>query len=212
MLASAKRNGLILALFALLSTALLAGIHAVTADRIARQEQEKLIGILHQLFPADSYNNDIFSSCVLVEDHEYLGRDELVPMYVARKDGDKVAIAIEATAPDGYNGSIHLIVGVWRDGSVAGVRVLGHTETPGLGDKIELKRSDWILSFNGKRSEGIEDPVWQVKKDGGQFDAFTGATITPRAVVKAINNVLQFANTNRQSILSGNYPKCRGNI
>lgn len=210
MLASAKRNGLILALFALLSTALLAGIHELTEDRITRQEQQKLIAILHQLFPENSYNNDIFGSCVLVEDHEYLGRDSLVPMYIARKDGDKIAIAIEATAPDGYNGSIHLIVGVWKDGSVSGVRVLGHTETPGLGDKIDLKRSDWILSFNDRASDGEKDPAWEVKKSGGVFDAFTGATITPRAVVKAVHNVLLFTEANREMIGRGAYPDCRG--
>lgn len=210
MIASAKRNGLILALFALLSTSLLAGIHALTADRIARQEQEQLIRILHQLFPQDSYNNDIFGSCVLVEDHQYLGREALIPMYIARQDGEKVAVAIEATAPDGYNGSIHLIVGIWQDGSVAGVRVLSHTETPGLGDKIELAKSDWVLDFNHKRLSGEKDPNWHVRKDGGQFDTFTGATITPRAVVKAVKRVLLYAEANRAAIGDGNFPACRG--
>lgn len=212
MLRSAKRNGLILALFALLSTSLLAGIHALTADRIARQEQDQLIRILHQLFPADSYNNDIFGSCVLVEDHQYLGREQLIPMYVARQDGNKIAAAIEATAPDGYNGSINLIVGVLQDGTVAGVRVLSHTETPGLGDKIDLAKSDWILDFNGRTLAGEKDPNWHVRKDGGQFDAFTGATITPRAVVKAVKNVLLYAEANRAAIDEGNFPACRGRV
>jgi len=105
-------------------------------------------------------------------------------------------------APDGYSGNISLIVGVNADASVAGVRLLAHQETPGLGDKIDLKKSPWILSFNGKQFTGAIDSEWAVKKDGGQFDQFTGATITPRAVVSAVGRALQFFDLNRDELLA----------
>lgn len=111
-------------------------------------------------------------------------------IYIAKKADKTTAYAIQGTAPDGYSGNIVLLMGIEPDGKVLGVRTLQHAETPGLGDKIETRISDWILSFAGKVFSLENEAAWAVKKDGGQFDQFTGATITPRAVV---NNVRENA-------------------
>jgi len=109
---------------------------------------------------------------------------------------------LPAIAPNGYTGKIHSIVGIFADGSVAGVRVLQHRETPGLGDKVELKKSPWVLSYNGKSLSDPGTQGWNVKKDGGEFDQFTGATITPRAVVKSVHAALEYFNENRDTLLA----------
>jgi electron transport complex protein RnfG len=101
---------------------------------------------------------------------------------------------IETIAPNGYSGNIYILVGVLPNGHISGVRVLKHRETPGLGDKIELRKADWILSFNGKNLTEDNAERWAVKRDRGEFDQFTGATITPRAVVGAVRNTLHFVN------------------
>ena len=127
---------------------------------------------------------------------------EIQTAYIARKDGNPVAIAITSTAPDGYNGNIELIIAINMDNSVSGVRVLKHQETPGLGDKVELRKSDWISSFNGKKMLSDNDSRWAVAKDGGMFDQFTGATITPRAVVKAVKKTVIYFKDNKLSLLA----------
>lgn len=116
-------------------------------------------------------------------------------MYIARQDDRPVAAILEATAPDGYSGAIQLLVGVDFSGTVLGTRVTEHHETPGLGDKIELRLSDWITHFSGKTIAAGNDAHWAVKKDGGDFDQFTGATITPRAVVNAVKRAGLYAQT-----------------
>ena len=121
--------------------------------------------------------------------------------YIARKNGRAIAMAITSTAPDGYNGNIELIIAVNIDGSISGVRVLKHQETPGLGDKIERRKSAWITSFNDKTLLSEKDSRWAVAKDGGMFDQFTGATITPRAVVKAVKKAALYLTTNQEAIL-----------
>jgi electron transport complex protein RnfG len=131
-----------------------------------------------------------------------LGLDSEEHIYVARQDDTAIAVIIPVTAPDGYSGDIELIVGINGDGSVAGVRVLAHRETPGLGDKVELKKSGWILGFDGK---SLADPLpdyWKVKKDRGVFDQFTGATITPRAVTAAVRRSLEYFNEHRERLLA----------
>ncbi|KLV03873.1 electron transporter RnfG [Photobacterium aquae] len=189
MINAMKKNGGILAIFALMSTLLVALTHVMTADRIQEQQQKELLKVLNQVIPADSHDNVLFKSCTLVQNEQYLGTSNPMPAYIAKKDGQDTGIAIEAIAPDGYSGAIKLIVGLDKAGVVSGVRILSHNETPGLGDKIETRVSDWIYSFTGKRINGDKDPRWAVRKDGGEFDQFTGATITPRAVVGAVKKV-----------------------
>ncbi|WP_035482481.1 electron transport complex subunit RsxG [Gallaecimonas xiamenensis] len=203
MLLAARKNGLILGLFALACTALLAGTHALTQDRIAQQKEAQRLGILNAMIPKASHDNDLYSDCTLVSSQQYLGSSDRQPAFRARLAGQPVAVGIETVAPDGYSGAIHLIVGLaYPEGTVLGVEVLEHKETPGLGDKIERRKSSWLDSFNGKRPGGEKDAGWAVKKDGGQFDQFTGATITPRAVVKAVGNTVQYFQRNKEALFA----------
>ncbi|MCL1148988.1 electron transport complex subunit RsxG [Shewanella ulleungensis] len=203
------KNGLLLALFALCCTGLVALVNALTQDTIALQEQKQLTETLTQVIPNELHDNVLFEQCILVHSPELLGSKNALPAYLAYKNQQAVAIAIEAIAPDGYNGEIKLIIGIDNDGQVLGVRTLSHQETPGLGDKIELRKSDWVTHFSGQLFKDNTD-LWKVKKDGGQFDQFTGATITPRAYVKAISKALTFVEQHRQDLYKS-HVTCEGN-
>ncbi|HHJ13512.1 MAG TPA: electron transport complex subunit RsxG [Gammaproteobacteria bacterium] len=183
---------LFLFLFAVLGAGLVAYTHEKTAARIHDNERRALLKSLRELIPPERYDNDIFHDVLYVRHRELLGTDKPVAVYRARMQGWPVAAVIAAVAPDGYNGNIQLLVAINVDGTLAGVRVIQHRETPGLGDNIERSRSDWILSFNGKSLGNPGKRGWKVKRDGGTFDQFTGATITPRAVVKAVYNALLY--------------------
>lgn len=209
MIHAMKKNGGVLAIFALLATALVAVTNLLTQDRILEQQQKELLKVLNQVIPAESHDNELYKSCTLITNEQYLGTQAPMPAYLASKDGEPSGVAIEAIAPDGYNGAIKLIVGLDPTGVVTGVRILSHQETPGLGDKIEMRISHWIESFTGKKLAGENDPAWAVRKDGGEFDQFTGATITPRAVVKAVKNVSLYYTRHQQALL--NQPlNCQG--
>ena len=168
MLNAIKKNGLVLAIFACASTGLVAVTHYLTKDQIKQQEQAQLLSVLNQVIPHDLHDNELFSACTLVEAEE-LGTEQAMPAYIATLNGEPSAIAIEAIAPDGYNGAIKVIVGMKIDGTILGTRVLSHRETPGLGDKIDLRVSDWILSFAGKQVTESNLDRWKVRKDGGDF-------------------------------------------
>lgn len=201
MLNAIKKNGLVLAIFACASTGLVAVTHYLTKDQIKQQEQAQLLSVLNQVIPHDLHDNELFSACTLVQAEE-LGTEQAIPAYIAKLNGEPSAIAIEAIAPDGYNGAIKVIVGMKIDGTILGTRVLSHQETPGLGDKIDLRVSGWILSFAGKQVTESNLDRWKVRKDGGDFDQFTGATITPRAVVKSVKQAVQYVNQNNQALLA----------
>lgn len=185
-------SALFLFLFAVVGSGLVAYTHDVTAERISDNERRALLKSLNELVPEDRYDNDIFTDILYVHNKELLGTDEPVPVYRARKKGWPVAAVLAPVAPDGYNGDIRLLVAINLDGTLAGVRVVQHHETPGLGDSIETSNSDWILGFTGKSLNKPGKDGWKVKRDGGEFDQFTGATITPRAVVKAVHNALLY--------------------
>ena len=195
------RAALLLGAFALAGTVLVAGIHAYTAPRIAENERQVLLRGIHDVIPRDAYDNDILKDTVSLRD-PLLGTDEPVTAYIARKHGRPTGVALPVVAPTGYSGPIRLLVGILADGSIGGVRVLAHKETPGLGDKIERTHSDWILGFRG-RSLGSPPPEqWAVKRDGGAFDQFTGATISPRAVVGAVKNALLYFEAHKDQLLA----------
>ena len=199
---SMLRNGLLLAVFAFFCTALVALVNQQTFDKIKEQQQLELKRVLHQIIPATMHDNELVQHCILIHNEKVLGVDTPLPSYIASMKGVPVAIAIETVAPDGYSGNIKLIIGISADGEVLGVRTLSHAETPGLGDKIELRKSDWVLSFNGMSLLSESDPRWNVKKDGGEIDQFTGATITPRAYVKAVKRALVYVNANKDKLLT----------
>ncbi len=207
MLDSIKKNSVSLALFAVVTTGVTAVINAVTKPTIAHQTalQQKLL--LDQVVPPEIYDNRIQQECYVVTD-KALGNGKPHHLYLARMKGQPVAAAIESTAPDGYSGEIQILVGADFSGKVYGTRVVEHHETPGLGDKIELRISDWINSFNGKQISGPNDSHFAVKKDGGDFDQFTGATITPRAVVNAVKRTTLYVATLKDQLES--LPECGG--
>lgn len=192
----------ILLLFALVGTAMVAYTYDSTRERIAENERATLLRKLHRLIPPESHDNVLLQDTLQVQNRILLGSAEPVTVYRARLHGEPVALVIEALAPDGYSGTIRLLVGINIDGSLGGVRVVAHRETPGLGDAIEEERSDWILGFTGK---SLQDPAlqkWAVKKDGGAFDQLTGATITPRAVVKAVRQALLYYRDRKEALFA----------
>jgi electron transport complex protein RnfG len=184
MLETIRKNGVTLAIFAAITTAATAVVNTVTKPTVEHQTLLQQKNLLDQVVPVELYDNNIQQDCYVVTDVA-LGNSAPHHLFLARKGGQPVAAALETTAPDGYSGAIQMLVGADFQGKVLGVRVIEHHETPGLGDKIELRISDWINSFNGKVVHGPADKAFAVKKDGGEFDQFTGATITPRAVVNA---------------------------
>jgi len=195
------KNGLMLTVFAVITTALIALTFFGTADRIEAQQQAKLLEVLNEVVPKSMHDNALYDDCIEV-DAAALGGNKPHLVYRATRNGEPQALVLEATAPDGYSGNIELVIGVDTTMKVLGVRVIEHKETPGLGDKIELAVSDWILSFTGTTYSSQSEKVWQVKKDGGEFDQFTGATITPRAVVSSVKRALQFASDNQTMLFA----------
>ncbi len=193
---SMQRNGLILAAFAIVATLLVMLTARLTAEPIAREQQRELLQVLNQLIPAAAHDNDLYASCRLIEAPKLAS--DATPMYLATKNGEPNAAAIEVVAPNGYSGGIRLLVAINWDNTVAGVRTLQHQETPGLGDKIERRKSDWITSFAGMTVTGADDNRWAVQRDGGVFDQFTGATITPRAVVQIVARTVRAFKVNKE--------------
>ncbi|MGX9418963.1 electron transport complex subunit RsxG [Vibrio sp. WJH972] len=199
MLTAVSKNGMILALFASLTTGFVAITHSFTQHTIADQQKAQLLRTLNQVVPETSHNNDLAKACTKIT-LPNLPNEASLHAYIAKKDQDITGIAIETIAPDGYTGQIKLIVGIDTSGIITGTRVLSHNETPGLGDKIDLRVTDWILGFTGKTLTAENQSQWAVRKDGGQFDQFTGATITPRAVVKAVKNVVNYVQVNHDAL------------
>lgn len=197
-------NSFVLAAFALVTAILLASTHLGTRDQIAESERRAAEKALLEIIPKDRHSNNMLVDTIAIPRQFWsqLGLSQGGDVNIARQNGKIEALIIPAVAADGYSGDIRLIAGVNVDGTLAGVRVLTHTETPGLGDKIELKKNPWILSFNGKSLGHPVAAQWQVKKDGGDFDQFTGATITPRAVVALVKRILEYFAEDQQRILN----------
>lgn len=186
-----------LVLFVLVSILLLLGVRYITAPVIAEAERQTLLNTFSEVLPTQLYNNDPIADTIQITDANYLallGSSEPVTVYRAFKDQQPAGAIFTTTAPNGYSGKIYILMGVFPDGRISGVRVVKHAETPGLGDKIEAAKSNWILSFNGRNLREDNVPRWAVKKDNGDFDQFTGATVTPRAVVGAVKNALVVVN------------------
>jgi electron transport complex protein RnfG len=198
---SMLKNSLVLGLFAIATVGSVTWLQQGTAERIQAAERAAQVRALGEILPAETYDNDLLADTVEVHD-PLLGTRTPRPAFIARKAGKPTAVILQVTAPDGYSGAIQLLVGIGVDGRLAGVRALSHRETPGLGDRIELAKSDWIRGFEGKSLSNPEASGWAVKKDRGEFDQFAGATITPRAVVAAVHRALQFFDAHRPELLA----------
>ncbi len=199
---SISKNSLLLGLFALITAGVLATTQFYTKDRIIIAEEKAAMRALNEIVPLQRFDNDILNDTVAIPAHLLASINLKKPsfIHIARFKGKPIAAILPTIAPSGYSGAIHLMVGVNVDGSIAGVRALAHKETPGLGDKINLTKSDWILDFNGKNLTNPAEDKWFVKKDGGVFDQFTGATITPRVVTAQVKKALQFVRDNHALI------------
>jgi len=196
-----------LVFFAVLGTAILASTFFATHDAIVKSEEGEKLKLITQIVPPELFDNDIIQDKLAIQSNELLGTNDVTTAYRARLKGEPSAVVLESIAPDGYSGKIWLILAVRANGELAGVRVVAHRETPGLGDYIELPKSPWIKGFDGKSRAVYADADWKVKKDGGQFDYMAGATITPRAVVKAVNKALIYFEENRDKLFVANVPK-----
>ncbi|MBL4827548.1 MAG: electron transport complex subunit RsxG [Spongiibacteraceae bacterium] len=198
--ASISRNSMLLGLFAIVSTAIISATFLQTSEQISANIRHAEEQALFDIAPKSRHNNIMLDDFVAVSDDQLLSLRKQKKIYIAKQNNIPVAVIIPATARDGYTGDIDLIVGINTDGTVSGVRVLSHRETPGPGDAVDRKKSDWVEGFNGKSLNNPNIERWKVKKDKGVFDQFTGATITPRAVTKAVLQALRYFEQHQQNI------------
>ena len=195
-------SAIALGFFAIAGTYIVSYTFENTIDQINENKRLTLLKAFHVLILPSQHDNDMFTDIIQVTDKELLGTNKPVNIYRARKNNKPVALIINSVAPDGYNGNIELLIAINYNGSLAGVRVVQHKETPGLGDAIEENRSDWILKFRNLSLTNPAKKGWAVKRDGGDFDQFTGATITPRAIVKAVYKTLSYYKMHKDTLFS----------
>ncbi len=201
-LAGAFGPALILGIVTAFAVGFLALTHSSTAERIAANERAFILRNLDDLLPRSDYDNDPLADIVYGFDPELLGRGQASAIWRVRRAGRPVAAVLQPITPHGYSGDIALLVAIAVDGSLLGVRVTSHRETPGLGDAIERRRGDWILAFDGRSLGNPGNDGWAVRRDGGVFDEFTGATVTPRAVVSGVYKALQYFALHEEQIFA----------
>lgn len=200
----------LLTAFSVVGTGIVAVAFNTTKVQIKANEAQTLREQLSALVPVNQYDNELATDLIMVTDPATLGTDKPVKIYRARRQGEPTAAIFETIAPDGYSGSISLLIAIDAEGIIAGVRVVKHRETPGLGDYIEHARSNWIFGFDGRSLSNPVSARWKVRKDGGDFDHITGATITPRAIVKAVHRTLQYFANHRDHVFSFSERKNEG--
>jgi len=196
----AWRSALALGLVVIIGTTLLAAVDSLTRDRISDQEQRVVLQQLQQIIPDGAHDNALHLDYFQFRDEAAFPQGQTVTAYRARQQGQPVAVILRFAAVDGYNGRINLLAGIDVAGRLTGVRVTSHKETPGLGDGIEIERSDWILDFNNKSLQQPALEQWKVQRDGGSFDQMSGATITPRAIVNAVRLALMYFQERQQEL------------
>lgn len=186
--------------FTVVGTAVLAFTFNLTHDRIAKTEEAAKLKLIMQIVPQSLFDNDIIADTLTIDASKELGTDRPTTAYRARLQGKPSAAVLEAVAPDGYSGKISLIIAIREDASISGVRVVSHKETPGLGDYIEFAKNPWIGLFDGASHARYKEGDWKVKKDGGKIDYMAGATISPRAIVKAVHTAMHYYEENRDKL------------
>ena len=201
----ATRTAVILFVFTIGFTAVLAGVYQLTKPAIDTSNALEKMRSIGEVLPQSAYDNDLLQDTLELPATPALGLDDVSTVYRGRKGGAPAALVLETVAPDGYSGKIRMLVGVNADGSLSGVRVTQHKETPGLGDYIEPKKDKnkehpWIHQFDTQSLGKLGDHDWKVRKDGGRFDSMAGATISPRAVVKAVHKTLKYVADNRDNL------------
>jgi electron transport complex protein RnfG len=200
------RAAIMLAAAAIAAFGLVAVVHEATRDRIAATARAHELARFDQVLGGVLYDNDLLADTLTLHDPELPGTAAAVTAYRARFHGQPVAVVLESVAPDGYSGVIRLLLAVAPDGTILGVRTVSHHETPGLGDFIDASKSDWMQRFTGKSLGSPTAASWSVRKDGGDFDQYTGATVTSRAVVGTVGRTLEFFARHRDKLLGGELP------
>jgi Na+-translocating ferredoxin:NAD+ oxidoreductase subunit G len=198
----ASKTALTLIAFALVFTTLLAYVFNITKAPIEKSEAEARMALFSQIVPSNLHNNDMLKDAITLAPNDLLGNTQPSIANRARIDSAPAAVILEAIAHDGYAGDIKLLIAIKYDGSIAGVRVLAHKETPGLGDYIDIAKGNWIKLFDGESLSKTSETNWNVKKDNGQFDYMAGATITPRAIVKAVHKALKYFEANKTALFA----------
>ena len=197
----------IMVAFTLIGTVFLAKTYLVTKAPIEASEAAAKMKLFAQVLPVNEHDNDLLNDFVEMPAGGELNNRTATKVYTARLAGVAKAVILEATARDGYSGDIKLLIAVRQDGSLGGVRVIAHKETPGLGDYIDIAKDNWVKSFDDLSLTSRLGKQWQVKKDGGQFDYMAGATITPRAVVKATYKALTYVEANKTLLFAAHSTK-----
>jgi len=196
------KTGATLAIIAAICTTLVATTYQLTSERIVANEKAMLELALQPALAGVFYEGGVSESrLVMSPPHDLPGNDAAL-VYRVYAQGKPVAALFAVTARDGFSGVIRILVGVEFDGTITGVRILQHRETPGLGDKIESARSDWIFQFDGRSMANPEVTGWAIRNDGGEFDQLTGASVTPRAVIGAIRDTLLYFDEHRDEIFA----------
>jgi Na+-translocating ferredoxin:NAD+ oxidoreductase subunit G len=198
----ASKTAITLIAFSVVFTALLAYVFQVTKQPIAQSEAKARLALFRQIVPENMHNNDILKDKLTIAPNNLLGNTQPSIASRARVSNVPAAVILEAIAHDGYSGDIKLLIAIKYDGSISGVRVLTHKETPGLGDYIDIAKDDWIKLFDNESLTQTSEQNWNVKKDNGEFDYMAGATITPRAVVKAVHKALQYYEANKDALFA----------
>ncbi len=188
--------------FAVIATIVLASTYYLTRDNIAKSIEAEKLKLIDQIVPKYLYDNAIVQDTLQIPADELLGTEDTSVAYVARLNGETSAVILQPVALDGYSGKIFMIVALRSNGEISGVRVVAHHETPGLGDYIERTKSPWIEVFNGLSFAKLKQGDWKVRKDGGHFEHMAGATITPRAVIKAVSKTMQYFEQHREELLA----------
>jgi electron transport complex protein RnfG len=199
---NALKTAITMLAFASIGTSLLAYVFDITRAPIEASEKEARLALFKEILPVNVYDNDLLKTTVEIDPNDLLGNRVSTIANIAKFNNKTAGVVLEAIAHDGYSGDIKLLIAIRADGSISGVRVLAHKETPGLGDYIDIAHGKWIKLFDDESVNKTPATNWQVKKDGGKFDYMVGATITPRAVVKAILKALQFYEINKHTLFA----------
>jgi electron transport complex protein RnfG len=198
---SVVRTLLFVGAVAVAATALVTSSYEFSKDRIAAHQRARLVASINSVLDPALGDSDLNPVLVDARD-ELLGSSNPIDVFIIMTGGRPVAAVFATIAPDGYNAEIQLLIGISPDERITGVRVVRHRETPGLGDAIEIGKSNWIRQFDGKSLTDPALPLWAVDRDEGAFDSLTGATVTPRAVVKAVKNTLLYFGAHRDELFA----------